>query len=279
MEKEIKRLCAENTKLDKRIISLKNQEIEKRVELEKAVILNSKDRENNENKARLEVEKVKEVFKEKEEKLKIELKNSKKEIDLLKQLSNNGKDFNINSVIKLEKQVSELNKELDLTKKENHRIKRNSKNFEKQINKIRDAPVQYMNLAEEEEDLVTVLKLNQKLEKLLQLKKGEIEELNATYKSLLNNEKQKIIELKEKLTRNRNKYNNEKTQLLQELTRKDESLALIKQKFKGFNSTNPSTPGSKYGRNSDLTNLSNAEYTLLRFCQKMVDASSRMECK
>ena len=57
-----------------------------------------------------------------------------------------------------------------MTKKDNQRIKRNSKNFEKQIDKIKQAPVQYMNLVEEEEDLVTVLKLNQKLEKQIELK-------------------------------------------------------------------------------------------------------------
>jgi len=191
------------------------------------------------------------------------LQKTKEEMNKLKHESNKDSEFDMNSIISLEKQVAELTKELEMTYQENNRLKRASKNFEAQVDQYKNSSVQYMNLSKEE-DLITILKLNQKQEKQLGLKDEEIEELNSTFKSLLKNEKQKFKNLKNKFTGLRGKYEEKKGKFLQMIANKDDEIERIKKKSKNLGSPSANIPGLKYNRNSDLDNLSLAEYTLLR---------------
>lgn len=282
MQKEIKRLLTENTQLEKKVLILqKDQEIEERVKIERLTMEKTKERENAETHVKHETEKVSELYKYKEDKWQTELYRANQEIQMLKQETKKEKGFSLNSVISLEKQVAELSKELEIIKIENSNLKSILKESNKQQDKLKNAPVQYMNLTDDEEDMVTVLKLNQRLEKQLKLKDEEIEELNATYKSLLNNEKQKLIATKEKVIDLRERFDDKKNQFMQELLNRDEHVVKLTKQLRDVNNNTPSMTtarsSNKFGRQSDLSNLSNAEITLLRMCQNMVDTASRME--
>lgn len=282
MQKEIKRLLTENTQLEKKVLILqKDQEIEERVKIERLTMEKTKERQDAETHVKHETEKASELYKYKEDKWQTELQRANLEIQMLKQETKKEKGFSLNSVISLEKQVAELSKELELTKNENYDLKSILKESTEQHNKLKNAPVQYMNLTDDEEDMVTVLKLNQRLEKQLKLKDEEIEELNATYKSLLNNEKQKLIATKEKVIDLRERFDEKKNQFMQELLNRDEQIVKLTKQVRETSNNTPSMTtarsSSRFGRQSDLSNLSNAEITLLRMCQNMVDTASRME--
>lgn len=277
MQKEIRRLISENNLLEKNMLILeKDQEVDKRVEIEKFVRQNSEDRENIESKYQLEMEKVTLVYKEKEENLINLVKKANKEVNKLKYGNNQDSKFDMKSINSFKKQVAELTKELEIMHRENKRLREVS---ETQLNQIQNAPVQFINQSEDEDDLTTVLKLNQKLENQLELKDEEIEELNGTFQSLIFNEKQACKLLKDKLSKNRGKYEERKAKLLQIIAGKDDEIEMIKLKLNTLPSSDVNTSGYKYGRNSDLANISPKEYTLLRMCQDMVDFASRMECK
>jgi hypothetical protein len=283
MQKEIKRLLTDNIQLEKKVLILqKDQEIEDRVKTERLTMEKTKERENAETKFKHETEKVSELYKYKEDKWHIELQKANQEIQILKDETQKEKGCSLNSVISLEKQVAQLSKELELTKIENFDMKSIVKELEKELSLQKHAPVQYMNLTDDEEDMVIVLKLNQRLEKQIKLKTEEVEELNATYKSLLNNEKQKLIANKEKVIDFRERFDEKKNQFMHEILEKDEQIVKLTKQLRDIKkTTNPgmaeARSSSKFGRTSDMSNLSTTEYTLLRMCQNMVDTARRME--
>ncbi|CAI2383963.1 unnamed protein product [Moneuplotes crassus] len=276
MQKEIKRIITENTELEKQILILKkDQEIEKRVEIEKFVKQTSVDRENIETKCKIELDKINEDFKTKEERLMEQLSQANQEIELLRKDSS---DKAQNNIIMSSEKFTRMSKENDRLKKENARLKRHSKTFEKQIDQMKNAPVQFMNLAEEEESLVSVLKLNHKLEKRLSQKDDEIEEMAQNFNNALTGESKKVESLKEKLSKNRDKYEERRGKLLKTIAAQEDQIEQLKRKFKDA-SSKASTPSSKQWGDHNGQNFSNTEMTLLRMCQNMVDSASSMECR
>jgi hypothetical protein len=281
MQKEIKRLLTDNIQLEKKVLILqKDQEIEDRVKTERLTMEKTKERENAETKFKHETEKVSELYKYKEDKWNIELQKANQEIQVLKDETQKEKGCSLNSVISLEKQSAQLSKELELTKIENYEMKSILKELEKELSLLKHAPVQYMNLTDDEEDMVIVLKLNQRLEKQIKMKTEEIDELNATYKILLNNEKQKLIANKEKMIDFRERFD-EKNQFMHEILDKDEQIVKLTKKLRDIkNAINPgmaARSSRKFSKTSDTSNLSTTEYTLLRMCQNMVDTARRIE--
>lgn len=280
-----KRLLAENSELEKKVLLLqKDQEIKDRVMVERLVMENTRQKENAEFQLKLQKEKSEEVFKQKEDNWKQQLEKAQEEIDKLKKETLKEKGFNLNSLISLEKQVAELTKELQLTKKENQEYLKSLKTYEKQIDQMKNAPIQYMDLTEDEDDLYSLVRQNQNMEEELTRKDQELKALNSHFKSLLNKEKEKVTIVKDKMVELRDKYDHKKTKLLEEMLEKDEQIVkLTKQLRDNSNAHTPtsatfSTASNFRNRQSELENLSVTEYKLLRMCQRMVDSSSRMEC-
>lgn len=274
MQKEIKRILAEKTELEKDLAEGKNQDLKKSVEIENFIRQNSQDRDTIETNYRTEISKTNEEFKLKEEKLKTEISKMNKELELFrKESAESAQD----RIIMTSERFTRLNKENERLKKENSRLKKHSKNYEKQIDQIKNAPVQFMNLAEEEDNLVSVLKLNQKLEEQISLKDEEIEEMAQNFNNVLSGETQKVKSLKEKLNKNKDKYEERKGRLLKSIADKEEQIEGLKIRLQKANS-NSGTPSSKFTAGGDSCQISNTEMTLLRMCQNMVDAASSIEC-
>lgn len=256
MQKEIKRLLTENTQLEKKILLLeKDQEIEGRLKIERVVMEANLDKEHTQS----QIKHQQDEFKLKEDQWKNQLKNLTEEINKLKKDTKKEKGFNLNSVISLEKQVAELSKELSITKAQNSELKKSTKAFEKQVSNLRKAPVKYMSLDEESQsdDHYNLLRKLEKLHQKLEIKDQEIEELNATYKSLINNERQKVIETKEKLINLREKFDEKRNQYTNELLEKDEQIVTLTKQIRNcVCGLSPSTHQESVSthRNSELAN-------------------------
>ena len=124
MQKEIKRLVLENNKLEKEnLIFQKDHETEQRVKEEVTNVKNSQSIIHAETRFKLEQEKIYELYKQKETQWMELIEKAHKEIERLKNDSQKEKGFNTNSIISFEKQISELNKELEIVKKENLELK------------------------------------------------------------------------------------------------------------------------------------------------------------
>lgn len=124
MQKEIKRLVTENNKLEKQLIVFqKDQQSDERLKEEINNIKKNQSIIDTETRFKLEMEKSHELYKQKESQWKELLGKAQSEIDRLKYESQKEKGFNTNSVISFEKQIAELNKELEIVKNENFELK------------------------------------------------------------------------------------------------------------------------------------------------------------
>jgi hypothetical protein len=74
-----------------------------------------------------------------------------------------------------------------------------------------------MNLAEDESDILTLIKQNEDLERQLDERERIIYELEVNFKKMLNKEKQKSISSKEQLDGYRDKFDIKKNELMQEI--------------------------------------------------------------
>lgn len=268
-------MLEKNTELEKEILILKkDQEIEKRMEIEKFVRQNSEDRENIESKWKIEFDKANVAHKDKEQELLSQLSLANDEIRLLKQESAKNAQ---NSIIMNSERFMIMSQENEKLKNENARLKRNSKTFEKQIEEMKNEHYQYMNLANEQEDLEAVIELNQKLEQELALKDEEIEEMAQNFNNALTGESKKVQTLLEKSRQNKEKYEEKKGKLLKTIADQEEQIEGLKQRLNNT-SPNGSTPSSKRLGDLNFNGFSNTEMTLLRMCQNMVDSASLMEC-
>lgn len=255
LQKENSRLMRENNDLEKKILILqKDQEIHERVKIEQLMMENNKFKENQHE--------TKKVYKEKEERLMSQLDSANKEIKKLTiekdQISNN-KDKK-SEMASLEYKLSMLAEELSKTKQENKELKTSIKEFGNQIHSMKAAPVQYMNLAEEDdEDPSALLKEIDRLETYAEQKTQEIQHLSNTYKSLMNTERQKVVKTKEKMVEMRDKFDQKKNELMQEILEKDQAILKLTMQLR-----ESKTQKAYDNRPADLENLSTAEYRLLR---------------
>ena len=269
LQKENSRLMRENNDLEKKILILqKDQEIHERVKIEHLMMENSKFKESQQE--------AKKVYMEKEERLMSQLDSANKEIKKLtlekdKISHKKAQKPEMNS---LELKISLLTEQLTKTKQENKDLKVSIKEFGKQIHSMKAAPVQYMNLAEEEEeDPQALLKEIDRLEAYAEQKNQEIQHLSSTYKNLMNMERQKVVKTKEKMVEMRDKFDQKKNDLMQEILEKDQAILKLTMQVR-----ESKTQKIHKDRPADLENLSAAEYKLLRICQNMVDSASRIEC-
>jgi hypothetical protein len=269
LQKENSRLMRENNELEKKILILqKDQEIHERVKIEHLMMENCKFKENQQE--------AKKVYKEKEEKLMSQLDSANKEIKklTLEKDKITLKKTQKPEMISLDSKISLLVEELSKTKQENKELKTSIKEFGRQIHSMKAAPVQYMNLAEEDEvDPSDLFNEIDRLEAYANQKSNEIQHLSSTYKNLMNMERQKVVKTKEKMIEMRDKFDQKKNELMQEILEKDQTILKLTMKVR----ENKTQKGFDSSRPADLENLSVAEYKLLRICQNMVDSASRIE--
>lgn len=299
MQKEIKRLLSENSALDKQLLIVKkDQETEERIRNERLSMKSTQERENAEFLAKHENKKIAEVYAQKEGQWKQALEQATKELEKVRHESLKEKGYNMNCTISFEKQIAELSKELQMVRIDNDDLKKSVAHYQKEIEMLKNAPVQYMNLADDEEDLLRLIKDNENYERLLDQKDKRLRDIETKYKTLLNKEKKKLVNSKEQMIDFRDKFDLKKNELMQEMLEKDEHILRLTTELRSLKLNNRSYSAVKSDlvtqstatpfrenisnlRNScqaELENLTTTEYKLLRICQNMVDSTSRMEC-
>lgn len=107
------------------------------------------------------------------------------------------------------------------------------------------APIQYMNLTEDESDIITLIKQNEDLERQLDERETIICELEANFKKMLNKEKQKSISSKEQLNGYRDKFDLKKNELMHEILEKDEQILKLTKELRSYKLDNRSSSITK----------------------------------
>ena len=155
-------------------------------------------------------------------------------------------------------------------------------------------PVQYMNLAEEDNDILSLIRQNEDLERQLDERDKQFLDLEANFKKLLTKEKQKSISSKEQLHGFRDKFDLKKNELMQEILERDEQILQLTKELRQFqhhkrtssttkaeqitqSTSTPIRDQSYSNRQSEYDSLSKTEYKLLRIWQTMIDSASKME--
>ena len=153
-----------------------------------------------------------------------------------------------------------------------------------------------MNLAEDENDILSLIRQNEDLERLLDEKDRQFFELENKFKKVLSKEKQNSISSKEQLNDFRDKFGLKKNELMQEMLEKDEQILKLTKELRDMKfhkrissiskteqiTQSTSTPnrdqsGINSTRPSEFDSLSKTDYKLLRICQTMIDSASKME--
>lgn len=168
-------------------------------------------------------------------------------------------------MISLEKQIAELNKELEITLSENKSLKSAVKDYERQISEIHSAPIKHMNLAEDQDEIFALVEKIEKLETELDIKDTEIAKVKSDHRKAINVEKQKVSEYKDKMIEMRDNFNQKRNQFMQELLEKDEQiLKLTKEVGKANIPKQPEKPNAfkKHKRSATPNDLGNIEARL-----------------
>ena len=100
------------------------------------------------------------------------------------------------------------------------------------------APVNYIDLANNENDFLNIIKQNEKLIDDLEQKENENILLKAQYKKTIDNEKQKVIEYRNKMIEMRDNFDQKRNQFMQELLEKDEEIVKLMTNVRKLNTKN-----------------------------------------